>query len=139
MSDENKPNEEPLVGWEEIAKHLGVSSLHARNLLARLPVDPLVVHKRGHYVYAYPSELDAWRKRSKPGVAVVSIKINPETGRPLKVARLDGIDDTIDGHAKRLGVTYGAVNMRLLRAGRPSTRGKKNKKDPPEERKDAES
>lgn len=126
MSDDKK--EQPLVGWDEIAKHLGVSVVHAKGCLARLPSPP-PTEKIGHYVFAYPSKLDAWKAAPKTGVVAVELRINPATGRPVKVVKHDGIEATVAEHAARLGLSYGAFHLRLMRS-RPATRpGGRKKKD----------
>ena len=69
----NKPEEKLLEGWKEIASYLvrDVSTVRRWERSEGLPV------RRHHHqerssVYAYPSELDAWRENRKPGAAGMS-------------------------------------------------------------------
>src|SRR6185437_14662028 len=65
MSDRDQEmnrNEEPLSSWKEIAGYLERNSATVRRWEKQ---EGLPVHRHGHQrgstVYAYPSELDAWR------------------------------------------------------------------------------
>ena len=62
-------NETPLQGWKEIAGYLQRDQRTARRweLLEGLPVRRLSTHRRSS-VYAYPSEIEAWRT-NRPSTA----------------------------------------------------------------------
>jgi len=63
-------NEAPLESWKEIANYLNRT---VRTVKRWEKEESLPVHRHQHLarasVYAYPSELDQWRERRKPGAA----------------------------------------------------------------------
>ena len=63
----NEHDEKPLQGWKEIAAYLerDVRTAVRWEKRSGLPARRLDGGK-GSSVYAYPSELDAWRARRKP-------------------------------------------------------------------------
>ncbi len=65
--DDNRASEKPLQSWKEIAAYLGRNESTARRW-ERLEDLPVCWHRTaGHSsVYAYPSELEAWRAVRKP-------------------------------------------------------------------------
>ncbi len=65
--DDNRASEKPLQSWKEIAAYLGRNESTARRW-ERLEDLPVCRHRTaGHSsVYAYPSELEAWRAVRKP-------------------------------------------------------------------------
>ena len=65
--DDNRASEKPLQSWKEIAAYLGRDESTARRW-ERLEDLPVRRHRTaGHSsVYAYPSELEAWRAVRKP-------------------------------------------------------------------------
>ena len=68
MTNNRKPNQEaPLESWKEISNYLqrDVRTVSRWEKEERLPVHRHQ-HRRGSTVYAYPSELDAWRAARKP-------------------------------------------------------------------------
>ena len=64
----NQPDEKPLQSWKEIAAYLDRDERTAMRWEKEegLPVRRHRASGRGSSVYAYPSELDAWRARRKP-------------------------------------------------------------------------
>ena len=64
---DNQSNETPLDSWKEIAAHL---QRDVRTLMRWEKKEGLPVHRHLHKsrssVYAYPSELDAWRADREP-------------------------------------------------------------------------
>ena len=82
MTDDPKPPQEPpLESWKSIATHL---NRDARTVMRWEQSEGLPVHRHRHLarstVYAYPSELDAWRaKRKSEG--------RPEPERPITLKR----------------------------------------------------
>ena len=82
------PSEIPLQGWKEIAAHLDRDARTARRweLESGLPVRR---HAGDHgSVYAYPSELDAWRSARKPKAAESE---QPQHGRRYVLALAGGL------------------------------------------------
>ena len=65
--DDNRASEKPLQSWKEIAAYLDRDESTARRWerLEGLPVRRHRTGARGS-VYAYPSELDAWRAARRP-------------------------------------------------------------------------
>ena len=65
---QDSSDEKPLEGWKEIASHLqrGVRTVKRWEKDEALPVRRHQ-HQARASVYAYPSELDAWREQRKPG------------------------------------------------------------------------
>ena len=66
-------DEQPLESWKEIAVYLNrdVSTVQRWEKSENLPVRRHQ-HQARASVYAYPSELDAWREKRKPGEALSS-------------------------------------------------------------------
>ncbi|MEE8256399.1 MAG: hypothetical protein V3R60_00790, partial [Acidobacteriota bacterium] len=69
MSEQNShPNEKPLESWKEIAGYLkrDVRTVVRWEKEEKLPVRRQY-HKSRSSVYAYPSELEAWKAAREPG------------------------------------------------------------------------
>ena len=68
-----RSNETPLESWKEIASYLkrDVRTVKRWEKSERLPVRRHL-HQARASVYAYPSELDAWRAQRKPGAGPLS-------------------------------------------------------------------
>jgi hypothetical protein len=70
MTESKTPPETPLESWKQIAAHLNRDE---RTVRRWEKTEALPVHRHEHLarstVYAYPSELDAWRESRKPAGA----------------------------------------------------------------------
>ena len=56
--------EKVLVGWKEIAGHLGWSVWHVQDL-EKETEDPIPVFREGKMIYASATAIDAWRMRRR--------------------------------------------------------------------------
>jgi hypothetical protein len=86
--------EEYLVGWKAIADHLGYSEDHAKEL-GHDPVDPIPHVRRGGFVEAPRTLLDAWLFRRR-------------VPAQRRAARAQGGTAAAEGGRKQLGLFSGA-------------------------------
>lgn len=102
-----------LVGWKQIAGHLGMHESHVRDYLGATAIPPLPVEYEGRVPRARRQDLSRWkrrRKRRRPERWTTTDK-----GTFVALVVLDGHEDTFAGHAARLGICRRAVTQRYYR------------------------
>ncbi len=108
--DDNRASEKPLQSWKEIAAYLGRNESTARRW-ERLEDLPVCRHRTaGHSsVYAYPSELEAWRAVRKPRTDI-------DTAAPLWKRLSPGLAIAATGLMVAFAVMRGA-DLEPVRSG----------------------